>query len=105
MANISLSPDDKQTDRQTWNRQTWNRQTRNRQTDNCMIHCLLQGRNNFFHAVILFFHHIKVEEKGMLGLVDFTYSSYSLAHPPPFVSRRTNLTLSGLNILTTLEST
>jgi hypothetical protein len=46
---------------------------------------IAKGHNNFFHAVILFFHHIKVEEKGVLG--------------------RTNLTLSGLNILAMLEST
>ncbi|XP_062507845.1 transmembrane protein 209-like [Corticium candelabrum] len=42
-----------------------------------------KGRNNFFHSLIAFLHHLKVEEKGMLG--------------------RTNLSLSGLNILTILE--
>ena len=28
-----------------------------------------QGRNNLFHAIIAFLHHIKTKEKGLLGLV------------------------------------
>ena len=33
--------------------------------------CILQGRNNMFQAILLFFYHIKTKEQGMLGSVHF----------------------------------
>lgn len=44
---------------------------------------LAKGRNNLFHTILLFLHHIKTRENGMLG--------------------RVNLGLSGINILWILE--
>ena len=42
-----------------------------------------RGRNNMFHALLLFLHHIQAKEHGMLG--------------------RVNLRLSGINILWVLD--
>ena len=35
----------------------------------CSVACTLQGRNNMFQAILLFFYHIKTKEQGMLGSV------------------------------------
>merc|ERR1712080_471952 len=42
-----------------------------------------KGRNNVFHCILYFIHHVKVKEKGMLG--------------------RVNLGLSGINILWVID--